>query len=363
MPPRTRPPRRNAFTLIELLVVIAIVAVLVGLLLPAVQMVRAAAAKASCQNNLKQVGLALLNYESAHGKFPTGGAGSAGGGPAYDIHSTWTTVLPFVEQDPVYSGIDKTRYYLHQPDQTPFKTAIKVYGCPANPAPGPAGLDPDGYGTSDYMPLAYTDVQVQDGWRADGPSRPAFRFDGLLTVGRGRLYPGRPPGGPPWFLPNPGGGRAVTAVTDGTSNTLAVIEAVGRGYFGAVDGQAVSPAGGLTRPARWAEPDGAGGLSGPRFAPDGATPCYESEGAGPGRTVCNDRRAVNNHPRPLGGPPGCPWSQPNCGPNDEPFSFHTGGVNAVFADGHVRFIRETISMVNMRYLVTPATGDKTVPDL
>src|SRR5262245_39097493 len=93
-------PRRTAFTLIELLVVIAIIAVLVGLLLPAVQKVREAAARLQCANNLKQMGLGLHNYESTHRRFPTSGEGASGIGIAFfDLHSTYTYLLPYIEQE------------------------------------------------------------------------------------------------------------------------------------------------------------------------------------------------------------------------------------------------------------------------
>src|SRR5436309_14964760 len=111
--------RRRAFTLIELLVVIAILGVLIGLLLPAVQKVREAAARLQCTNNLKQIGLALHNYESANGRFPPAFTKTSGlqSGTAYGISypdEVWsalngwawgTLILPYVEQAPLYASL------------------------------------------------------------------------------------------------------------------------------------------------------------------------------------------------------------------------------------------------------------------
>src|SRR5206468_553109 len=116
-----RPVRRPAFTLIELLVVIAIIAVLIGLLLPAVQKVREAAARSSCANNLKQLGLAVHNYQGAYGFFPPARLGNN--------HASWLVlVMPFMEQESIYRQFNLNNNYASQP-ATARLADIRSYLC------------------------------------------------------------------------------------------------------------------------------------------------------------------------------------------------------------------------------------------
>ena len=207
---------RRGLTLIELLVVIAIIAILIALLVPAVQKVREAAARTQCQNNLKQIGLALHNHHDTFKKFPPGGV-TEGGCCGTQSKTTWAIeILPFLEQDAVFKGYVQTAFNEDAANAPTRVRYVGIYVCPSDATPG--GFVPrqpeSGPGAGlQYMPGSYRAVSGKsDGtlfWdNADALSTPSTWKGVLHSV---------------WVARGLGQER-MASVTDGTSNTLMVGE-------------------------------------------------------------------------------------------------------------------------------------------
>jgi prepilin-type N-terminal cleavage/methylation domain-containing protein len=335
--------RRNGFTLIELLVVIAIIAILIGLLLPAIQKVREAANRSQCTNNLKQMGLAIHNFASTfNGNLPSGGEGTdfvnfPSGPSQFDPFSFFTVILPFVEQQNVYNAMTMSpvaAYYEATPNNIAAAgSVVKIFLCPSNALRPTNGKDSKGFAYTDYGPTVYTDIDPVTCIR-NKPTRAngALHWNGMWVGTATGGYTG----GQLW-------GSSIASITDGTSNTIAVAEDCGR-----VEPQVspyVDPITGGTRAFwRWAEPDSGYGVSGPSAG-------YTGQGV-----------AVSNNPYPVNGgngPGTCNWiTVNNCGPNDEMFSFHdNNNVLVVFCDGHVQILNGGMNACTCRYLVTPNGGE------
>jgi prepilin-type N-terminal cleavage/methylation domain-containing protein/prepilin-type processing-associated H-X9-DG protein len=386
---------RRGFTLVELLVVIAIIAVLIGLLLPAVQKAKEAAARMQCTNNLKQIGVGLHNYRDQHQKhFPDAGEGTlyydaaaqnasitdgpqpagpgqeptvAGGTPTtwfypngqatatpggppggagtgaapFTTQSIFTRLLPYIEQDELGSQYNLTSPY-NDPavptNQAVAQNAIPTFLCPSNPLRPQSGLDSGAYGYTDYGPTVYTDLDPVTGVRNKN------------TRVNGGLH-GTIDGQGPTQEAN---------IPDGLSKTIAVAEDVGR--YESMPGAYTDPITGNKRSFwRWAEPDNGYGVSGDPNATAGGFGAVNAGYAG----LQNGRaKVVNNNKYPFGGPtaaPACIWiATTNCGPNDEIFGFHGPGANILFMDGHVSFVREDIDAIVMRRLVS--AGERISPN-
>jgi len=356
--------KRPAFTLIELLVVIAIIGVLIALLLPAVQAAREAARRAQCTNNLKQIGLALHNYESANGSFPWNQAPLAALYPtAYDGKVPWdpggtnggeqhnfsalTLMLPYMEQQTVYASINFAfgfNAFAGQggaPDPvqaTGVRTVIASFLCPSD----------SGKGRTSY--------RASNGTNWDWWSRSA--------------------GAGPITRPQPGGQDigTIAAVTDGTSNTIAFTERnrgdgdaskynPGDVYVGGPGSAWGLPTYVISNPADYnvikntvipdcvafakANPTGTWDWGGFYWAAGEYTGAKMNFNIGPNSKI-----------------PDCsPWGGVGAGIGFyDARSRHPGGVNVCMTDGSVRFVKDTVAITAWYALATRAGGETVSSD-
>lgn len=307
--------QRAAFTLVELMVVIAIIGILVGLLLPAVSAAREAARRAQCQSNQRQVGLAVLNFESAHRVFPASGWTQRGPGNPHGTYMSWRTViLPHLEQSNVRTLYDIQQHWWQGTNLAVASIPISIFLCPSTPTQEPvlqAIAKPPRPALTFSLPLARTDYEAIQGVQPN--SIDPIRYDANNR----------------FSVMHRNSSNRHGSILDGTSQTIMVVEAAGRPSV--YRNGSLRPTLSNDQGIGWIDSEGA-------FSLDGSTPDGSREGC---RPMNGCTRAINAR-------------------NDnEPYSFHAGGMHALFADGHVTFMNQSISLNVMAALCTRAAAEDT----
>ena len=301
----------KAFTLIELLVVIAIIAILIGLLIAAVQKIREAASRMTCANNLKQMATALHNYYTVYNRFPLANTNII-------LHSWPIFILPYIEQENIYNQYRMDKNWFDPINNKVTQTQVKTFICPSSPEnQNRPALDNINLNAaiSDYTIPAGLTGNFMTFCKNNGIGVPQNTSRSAVLNGQGI-------------------GTSIIEITDGTSNSFLVYESGGRPKHyisGKVIGEADSSfvcqntyvKNGITAGAAWADPGGGSPVHG-----------FNKNG-----TICSEACVMN------------------CTNNQEAYSFHSGGMNASFADGSIRYINENISIITFCALVTMAGGE------
>ena len=361
MPRLPRSIRNRGFTLIELLVVIAIIAVLIALLLPAVQAAREAARRAQCVNNMKQLGLAIYNYESSNGCYPLGAVAttpSQGWGAWGNNGFTWRVlILPQLEQNAIYSALnfsiketdEPTAAGVIGPQATAWYSRINAFVCPSDggntsifPANVPTGIypmypapsNPSGgttgvWGVNYHMSHGdnYTIGNLSNvgsnPWESACGSTvyPQIGFAGFWGTTYDCMITTATGGGQMRGFSDyrTGGYATIASVTDGTSNTILLGEDLPAQDANAEMWTATGASLGVTIPMNWNTK----------------------------RSVCTDGSTYGTNDL------GCRFSYAAHGFKSQ----HPGGVNFTFADGSVRFLKSTINRVTYAGLGSRAGGE------
>ncbi|HKB04679.1 MAG TPA: DUF1559 domain-containing protein [Gemmataceae bacterium] len=317
----TQANRRSGFTLIELLVVIAIIAILIGLLLPAVQKVREAANRTKCQNNLKQLGLALHNYNDTYGNLPGNIRPLATG----TVRVRWATfLLPYYEQDNIYKIYNQSVNWSEPANVAAVSLRLKVLECPSTPRPDRKDAVPE------------TSTSTWNGYVATGDYSGIYGIDPVL------VQQGIAESGAPGILSKVETVR-LTDITDGLSNTIHLTESAGKpdlyqgGKLIGTPPTAFVQGGGWCRPA--SDVPYLIGLN------------QNGTAAGTQGINATNGLRVTSYPDPRFGTDG----------TGQIYGFHSGGVNALLGDGSVRFIKQTIQIRTLAALIT-RNGGEVVPN-
>ena len=308
---------RNGFTLIELLVVIAIIGILVAMLLPAVQAAREASRRAQCANNLKQLGLALHNFESARKFWPLSRPASGA-----EPQNNWIPfILPYLEQQNLAAGYDVTKDWWVDPNRPLVQLHLRILQCPSTPKEDryqdkPESSPPNKTGAcGDYFAPAGVHPDINN----ELPSSQQFPTNTELL------------GVIAWGSPT-NGRNTVAAVRDGTSHSIMIAEDAGREDV--YRGRTFYPVN-YTGSPRVRARGGAWATTDNPYMIGQRRPWHSSFGPIPGPM------AINNSNE---------WG--HCF-----YSFHPTGANFCFADGSIRYLDQSTNLYTLASLVTRANGE------